>query len=172
MGSVSDFDVSDVTVTKAADGFVKGIAKWGLRKVATNVITEVLLAIPKSEYKRISAENDRQRAYGKFIKIMDAAAQQRRGACAPNELSDTCPIAVTIAQFHQQGRTTDGTAPLRMYTIIGDDGEVVNIQGFDLSQTIKITVMHNNGRMHSEDLSPQDAIKTLTWLAGLAPPPH
>jgi hypothetical protein len=171
MGCVNDFDVSDVTVTPAAEGFLKGAAKWGLRKVATNVIAQVLLAIPKMEYKRISAENDRQRAYGNFIKIMDAAAKQRRGACTPDELSDTCPMALTIAQYYQEGRTTDGTAPLRMYTIIGDDGEVINIQGFDLMQTIKITVMHKNGRVLSENLSPQDAMKTLKWLAGLAPSP-
>jgi len=171
MGGVSDFDLSDTPGWKVPDSFLKSAAKWGLRKVATNVIADVLLAIPKGEYRRIVAENNRQRAYGEFIKIMDAAAAQRRGACAPNELSDTCPMSFTIAQFQQQGRTSDGTAPLRMYTIIGDDGEVVSIQGFDLMQTIKITVMHKNGHVISENVSPQEAMKTLRWLAGLAPTP-
>jgi hypothetical protein len=171
MGNVNDFDVSDVTPYKAADGVLKGVAKWGLRKVATNVVAQVLLAIPKMEYRRISAENDRWRAYCNFIKIMDLAAKQRRAECAADELSDTCPMATTISQFYQPGRTTDGTAPLRMYTIIGDDGEVINIQGFDLTQLIRITVMHKNGRAMSENVSPEDALKVLRWLAGLAPAP-
>ena len=168
---VNDFDVSDVTVMKPVDGVLKGVAKWGLRKVATNVVAQVLLAIPKMEYKRISAENDRERAYGNFIKIMDAAAKQRRGECARDELSDTCPMASTIAHFYQPGRTTDGTAPLRIYTIIGDDGEVINIQGFDLTQLIRITVMQKNGRAQCENVNPEDAMKVLKWLAGLAPAP-
>ena len=166
---VNDFDVSDVTVTPAADGFLKGIAKWGLRKVATNVLTEALLAIPKMEYKRISAENDRQRAYGNFIKIMDDVAKLRRGECSTNQLSETCPIAFTDPQYYQPGRTSDGTAALRMYTIIGADGEVINIQGFDLTQTIKLTVMHRNNTSLSENMSPQDAMKAIRWLAGLMP---
>ena len=169
MGSVNDFDVSDVTPYKAADGVLKGVAKWGLRKVATNVVAQVLLAIPKMEYKRISAENDRYRAYFNFIKIMDLAAKQRRGECAPNELSDTCPMATTISQFWQSGgRNIDGTAPLRIYTIIGDDGEVINIQGFDLTMSIRVTVMHNNGRAQCKTIGPEDALKVLRWLAGLA----
>jgi hypothetical protein len=50
MGNVNDFDVSDVTPYKAADGVLKGVANGGLRKVATNVVAQVLLAIPKMEY--------------------------------------------------------------------------------------------------------------------------
>ena len=34
-------------------------------------------------------------------------------------------MAFTIAQFYQKGRTSDGTAALRGYTVIGDDGEVI-----------------------------------------------
>ena len=168
---VNDFDVSDVTVMKPVDGVLKGVAKWGLRKVATNVVAQVLLAIPKMEYKRISAENDRYRAYFNFIKIMNAAAKQRRGECAPNELSDTCPMATTIDQFYQSGgpRSTDGTGAWRLYTIIGDDGEVINIQGFDLTMSIRVTVMHKNGRAQCETIGPEDALKVLRWLAGLAP---
>jgi len=146
-----------------------GALKWLGGKLAVNVVTKVLLSIGEGEYRRIVAENDRQRAYGLFIGIMDAVAKQRVGASKPNELSETCPMATTISQFYQTGRTTDGTAPLRMYTVIGADGEVINVQGFDLSQMVKVTVMHKNGMILVEDVSPQDAIKMMRWLAGLRP---
>ena len=146
-----------------------GVLKWLGNKLAVNVVTKVMLSIGEGEYRRIVAENDRQRAYGIFIGIMDAVAKQRTGACKSSELSETCPTATTIQQFYQQGRTTDGTAPLRIYSVIGADGEVINVQGFDLSQVVKVTVMHKNGTSLVEDVSPQDAIKMMRWLAGLRP---
>jgi hypothetical protein len=172
-GSVSDFDLSDVpdatVATAARDAVVTGALKFLGRKLAVNVVTKVLLAIPEMEIRRILAENDLQRAYGNFIKVMDAVAKERRGECKSDELSDTCPMAFTIAQFYQKGRTSDGTAALRGYTVIGDDGEVIQVQGYDLMQTIVITVIHNNGRVLREKVSPQDAMKMLRWLAGLEP---
>jgi hypothetical protein len=171
MGAVNDFDLSDVadgTVSTAETG-ATGVLKWLGNKLAVNVVTKVMLSIGEGEYRRIVAENDRQRAYGLFIGIMDAVAKQRIGACKSDEISETCPTATTIQQYYQKGRTTDGTAPLRMYTVIGADGEVINVQGFDLSQTVRVTVMHKNGRHLVEDVSPQDAIKMMRWLAGLRP---
>jgi hypothetical protein len=172
-GDVNDFDLSDVadgTVSTASQGVTTatGALKWLGGKLATSVVTKVLLSISEREYRRIVTENDRQRAYGHFIAIMDAVAKERRGACKSNELSDTCPMATTIQQYYQTGRTTDGTAPLRIYTVIGDDGEVINVQGFDLSQRVMITVIHKNGRNLVETVSPQDALKAMRWLAGLS----
>jgi hypothetical protein len=171
MGDVNDFDLSDVadgTVSTAETG-ATGVLKWLGNKLAVNVVTKVMLSIGEGEYRRIVAENDRQRAYGLFIGIMDAVAKQRIGACKSDEISETCPMAFTIPQYYQKGRTTDGTAPLRIYTVIGADGEVINVQGFDLSQMVKVTVMHKNDRHLVENVSPQDAIKMMRWLAGLGP---
>jgi hypothetical protein len=145
------------------------VLKWLGNKLAVNVVTRVMLAIGEGEYRRIVAENDRQRAYGLFIGIMDAVAKQRTGACKFGETSETCPTAATIPQYYQKGRTTDGTAPLRIYTVIGADGEFINVQGFDLSQNVMVTVMHKNGTQLVETVSPQDAIKMMRWLAGLRP---
>jgi hypothetical protein len=50
-GSVSDFDLSDVpdgtVATAARDGVATGALKFLGRKLAVNVVTKVLLAIPE-----------------------------------------------------------------------------------------------------------------------------
>jgi len=172
-GSVKDFDLSDVpdsaVVTAAKDGV--GVLGFLGKKIAVNVVTKVLLAIPEKEYKRIVAENNLQRAYGNFLTIMDAIAKERRSTCRPSELSDICPMAFTIAQYYQPGRTTDGTAGMHLYTVIGDDGEVIQIQAYDLMQRINITVIHKNGKTLSEDVSPKDAMMLMRFLAGLSNKP-
>jgi hypothetical protein len=168
-GGVNDFDLSDVpdgTIVKA-ESFATGALKFFGKKVAVNVLTKVLLAIPEMEIKRIIAENDLRRAYEKFIHIMDAIAKERRGACKADELTESCPISATFSQFYQSGRTTDGTAAMRLYTMIGDDGEVIQIQGYDLMPRLNITVVHKNGRVINEDVSPRDALMLLRWLAGV-----
>ena len=168
MGDVK-FDFSGFSSFEQIGTESPSVLKWLGGKLAVNVVTKVMMAIGEGEYRRIIAENDRQRAYGVFIGIMDAVAKQRIGTCKSGELSETCPTAVTIAQYWQPGRTTDGSAALRIYTVIGADGQVINVQGFDLSQTVRVTVMHKNGTTLVEDVSPQDAIKMMRWLAGLRP---
>jgi hypothetical protein len=87
-GSVNDFDLSDVpdgtVATAASDGVVTGALKVLGRKLAVNVVTQVLLALPEREIRRISAENDLQRDYGNFIGIMDAVAKERRTDSRPS----------------------------------------------------------------------------------------
>jgi hypothetical protein len=189
-GGVKDFDVSDVPVSKApvssvpvpsvsaavkngmtAGEFATGALKFLGEKIAVNVVTQVLLSIPEKEFKRILAENELQRAYSEFFGIMAAVGKARRYECKSDELSTSCPMAMIIPQYFQSGRNSDGTAPLRMYTIIGDDGEVVNIQGFDLSQRIMITVRHVNGKSISENVSPKEAMLLMRYLAGLSKKP-
>jgi hypothetical protein len=168
MPGVQDFDLSDVTDWKTPDGLFTKFRKWFGKKAVEHALSYVFLDIvAEGEYRRIVAENDRQRAYGHFIKIMDDVAKQRQLTCGANDLSDACPMSSIISQYYQKGRTSDGTAPLRLYTVIGADGEVVNVQGFDLSQTVLITVTHKNGTNHAEYVSPVDAIKAMRWLAGL-----
>ena len=122
--------------------------------------------ITLGEYERIKKENKRASDYGIFIILMDAVVGKKLTTCKPDELSRDCPVAVVLQQFYQDGRTTDGTAPLRMYTIIGSDGQTINIQGFDLSQTIKVTVRHTDGKMDYEEVDPSDALKRIEREAG------
>lgn len=161
---VKDFDLSDVSQPSVPTGILKTLGG----KLASNIITKVLMAIPEREFRRIVAENELQRAYGRFFEIMAAIGQERRYDCKSDELSPSCPTVLIIPQFQQTGRTSDGTAPFRMYTIVGDDGEIVNIQGFDLTQRISIWVTHKNGHTVGEDVSPKDAMLLMRFLAGMS----
>jgi hypothetical protein len=136
--------------------------EWILRKIAI----ELGKAITLGEYERITNENKRARDYGAFINLMEEVAKKRLVACKPDELSQDCPMATVINQFYQDGRTTSGTAPLRIFTIIGSDDQIINIQGFDLSQTIKVTVHHTNGKMDLEQVDPSEAMKRIRREAG------
>jgi hypothetical protein len=136
--------------------------EWLLKKIAIGFAK----AVAGGEYERIKEENKRARDYGAFIHLMDEVSKQRLVACKPDELSEGCPMASVISHYHQEGNTSDGTAPLRMYTIIGSDGQIINVQGFDLKQTIKVTVRHTNGRMDLEQVDPTDAMKRIRREAG------
>src|SRR3981081_970395 len=77
MAAVNDFDLSDVadgTVSTAETG-ATGVLKWLVNKWVLNGVTKVIVSIGEGEYRRRVAENDRQRAYGLFIGIMDAVAK-------------------------------------------------------------------------------------------------
>jgi hypothetical protein len=137
--------------------------EWLLKKLALGL----LKAITVDEYKRIKAENKRADDYGDFIHLMEAVAKQRLVACRPDELSTECPTASVIDQYYQDGRTTSGTAPLRIFTVIGSDGQIINIQGFDLSQTVTVTVRHKNGKMDLEKVDPSEAMKRIRREAGI-----
>ena len=136
--------------------------EWLLKKLAI----EFVKAIGVGEYKRIKEENKRARDYGDFIHLMDDVAKKRLITCKSDELSGDCPMTTVISQFYQDGRTTSGTAPLRIFTVIGSDGQIINIQGFDLSQTIKVTVRHTNGKMDLETVDPVEAMKRIRREAG------
>jgi hypothetical protein len=99
---------------------------------------------------------------------MEGVAKKRLVECKRDELSSDCPMATVIDHYHQEGKTSDGTAPLRMFTIVGSDGQIINVQGFDLSHTIKITVRHTNGVMDLEQVDPTDAMKRIRREAGHA----
>jgi len=136
---------------------------WLLRAIAIGIGKAITLG----EYERIRDENKRASEYAIFILLMKEIAKKRLTTCKPDELSRDCPIAVVFDQFYQDGgRTTSGTAPLRIFTIIGSDGQIINIQGFDLSQKVKVTVRHTTGKMDSEDVDPSDALKRIEREAG------
>jgi hypothetical protein len=118
------------------------------------------------EYHRIVNENSRARSYGALILLLETIAKQRSVACKPEELSGSCPMSSVIDNFYQDGRTSNGTAPYRTFTIIGSDGQIMNIQCFDLSQTINVTVRHTNGKMDFEIIDPSEAIKRMGREAG------
>ena len=136
---------------------------WLLRAIAIGIGKAITLG----EYERIRDENKRASEYAIFILLMNEIVKKRLITCKPDELSRDCPIAVVFDQFYQDGgRTTSGTAPLRIFTIIGSDGQIINIQGFDLSQKVKVTVRHTDGKMDLEDVDPSDALKRIEREAG------
>jgi len=133
-----------------------------------NLGSYLLKTITVGEYKRIVKENDRARSYDALIRLLQAIAKQRLVACRPDELSRNCPLSFVIDHYYQDGRTSSGTAPLRSFTIMGSDGQIMNIQGFDLSQTVRISVRHANGKVDLEQIDPSEAIKRLGREAGYA----
>jgi hypothetical protein len=135
---------------------------WILRTLAIGLGKAITLG----EYRRIRNENQRQSEYGILMILMSEIAKKRLTTCKPDELSRDCPMAFVIQQYYQEGRTSSGTAPLRIFTIVGLDGEIINIQGFDLSQRVKITVKHTNGQMDYEEVDPSDALKRIEREAG------
>jgi hypothetical protein len=122
--------------------------------------------ITLKEYHRIVNENSRARSYNALMRLMETVAKQRRVTCKPEELSRSCPMSFVIDQYFQRGRNSDGTAALRIFTIIGSDGQIMNIQGLDLSQTINMTVRHTNGKIDFEQIDPSEAIIRMGREAG------
>src|SRR4051812_20732573 len=135
---------------------------WIVRTIAIGLAKAITLG----EYQRIKRENKLADDYVIFIKLMDAIAKKRFISCRPDELSEGCPQHFSIDQYYQDGKTTSGTAALRIYTIVGSDGQTINIQGFDLLQKIKVTVRHTNGKMDLEEVTPSDALKRIEREAG------
>jgi hypothetical protein len=52
---------------------------------------------------------------------------------------------------------------------MGLDGQIINIQGYDLTQTVKVTVLHTNGTSDMENVDPSDALKRIEREAGYRP---
>ena len=107
--------------------------------------------------------------YHILIAVLNEIASKRAVTCKVDETSRDCPISYVIPHYHQPGRTTDGTAPLRIFTIRGKDGQWINIQGFDLMQKVKVFVRHTDGTYHEETVDPSDALKRIEREAGYRP---
>src|SRR3954468_4738153 len=124
---------------------------WGafLRAIANGIGKSITLG----EYDRIKKENKLASDYQILIAVL-------------NKIS---PSATVIPDYYQRGRTSDGTAPLRIFTITGLDGQIINIQGFDLMQRVKVTVRHTNGTYDVETVDPSDALKRIEREAGYRP---
>jgi hypothetical protein len=140
----------------------EGSMWWVLRTIAIGVGKAITLG----EYERIRKENRRASTYRIFIILMSEVAKKRLVTCKADELSKDCPMAIVIEQYYQEGKTTNGTSPLRIFTIVGSDGQIINIQGFDLMQTVTVTVRHTDGKMDIEKVDPSDALKRIEREAG------
>jgi hypothetical protein len=152
---------------------------WILRTIAIGIGK----AITIDEYRKIRNENKVANEYSIFITLLQAIAKKRLITCKFDELSKDCPVAVVFDQFYQEGRTTpgtapygifdrttlSGTAPLRIFTIVGLDGQIINLQCFDLSQKVKVTVQHTNGKIDFEEIDPSEALKRIEMEAGYRP---
>lgn len=136
--------------------------EWILKKLAFGLIK----AITVDQYKTIKAENKLKRDYDAFIAVLQNVAKQRLVTCRVDEITRECPSASLIEHYYQDGKTSSGTAPLRIFTIIGSDGQIINIQGFDLTETVLITVRHTDGKMDYEKIDPVEAMKRLKREAG------
>ena len=119
-----------------------------------------------TEYRRIVEENRLDKAYGALMALLETIAKQRSVDCRPDEFSRACPQSFVIGNYYQDGRTSSGTAPLRSFTIAGSDGQIMNIQGFDLTSTVTFFVRHGDGSSQFEKIDPSEAIKRLGWEAG------
>lgn len=135
---------------------------WILRTLAIGIGKAITLG----EYDRIKNENRRQSDYGILVILLNDVAGRRLVRCAPNELSRGCPFATVYEQYSQEGRTSSGTAPLRVYVIMGSDGQIINIQCFDLMQTVHVWVTHTDGASDHEEVDPKEALKRLEREAG------
>ena len=136
-----------------------------LRKIAIGLGKVITLG----EYERIKEENEHTSDYSTFMRIMEAVANSRLITCRPGDLSRDCPIMNVQQQFYQEGKTSSGTAPLRIFSFIGSDGETVNVVGYDLMEIIKITVTHRNGDVSIEEPDPKDAIKQMLLVIDYHP---
>jgi hypothetical protein len=125
---------------------------WILRTIAVGAGKALTLG----EYNRIKKENKLKSDYHILIAVLNEIARRKGDSHV-------------IPHYHQPGRTTDGTAPLRIFTITGKDGQIINIQGFDLMQTVKIFVRHTNGTYDVETVDPSDALKRIEREAGSPP---
>jgi hypothetical protein len=126
-------------------------------------------AITLGEYARIKNENRRQGDYGILIGMLSNLVSKRSPGCGANEVSKDCPIGTVVNDFFQKGRTSDGTAPLRLFTFVGSDGQIINVQGYDLMQTVKVTVRRTDGTMNFEEVDPNDAMKWIRREARITP---
>jgi hypothetical protein len=126
-------------------------------------------AITLGEYERIKEENEHTSDYSTFMRIMEAVANSRLITCRPSDLSRDCPIMNVQQQFYQEGKPSSGTAPLRMFSFIGSDGETINVMGYDLMEIIKITVIHRNGDVSFEVPDPKDAIQQMLLVIDYHP---
>ena len=113
-------------------------------------------ALTLGEYNKIKKENKLKGDYHILIAVLDEITRRQGDSHV-------------IPHYHQPGRTTDGTAPLRIFTITGKDGQIINIQGFDLMQKVKVFVRHTNGTYDEETVDPSDALKRIEREAGYRP---
>lgn len=131
-------------------------------------------------YDEIKESNKKTDDYGKFVDVMEKATK-RNESCKPDELSRGCGMSYTMEHYYQEGMTThgpfgnenkgmSGTSPLRIYTVVGSDGQIINAQGFDLSKTVKYTVTHKDGTQDTEDLDAAEASKRIQREAGYPDP--
>jgi hypothetical protein len=125
---------------------------WFIRAIAVGAGKALTLG----EYNRIKKENKLKSDYHILIAVL-------------NEIASRKGDSHVIPHYHQPGRTTDGTAPLRIFTIKGKDGQWINIQGFDLMQKVKVFVRHTDGTYHEETVDPSDALKRIEREAGYRP---
>jgi len=142
--------------------------EWLLKKLGLELAKEITFG----EYKRIKEENRKSSEYREFIRLLEKIAETRSGECKRYEFSKECPQTAVIWDYTQEGKTSRGTAPLRIFTIMGSDGQIINIQGFDLSETVKYTVRHTNGKMDLEELDAAEAMKRIRREAGYSPAAH
>src|SRR3954467_12174561 len=98
---------------------------WGV--ILRTIAVGVGKAITLGEYNRIKNENKLASDYHIFIAVLNAIKNKD---------------SVVLPDYYQPGRTSDGTAPLSIFTIRELYCQIINIQGFDLMQTVKITVRH------------------------------
>ena len=125
---------------------------WFLRTIAVGAGK----ALTIGEYNRIKKENKLKSDYHILIAVL-------------NEIAKRQGDSHVIPHYRQPGRTTDGTAPLRIFTITGKDGQIINIQGFDLMQKVKVFVRHTDGTYDVETVDPSDALKRIEREAGYRP---
>jgi hypothetical protein len=127
---------------------------WGL--ILRTIAVGAGKALTLGEYNKIKKENKLRGDYHILVAVLDEITRRKGDSHV-------------IPHYHQPGRTTDGTAPLRIFTIKGKDGQFINFQCFDLMQKVKVFVRHTDGTYDEETVDPSDALKRIEREAGYRP---
>ena len=114
-----------------------------LRKMGFAIFDHIL----SPEYSRLMGEDEVDIDYQDFAELMNNVAKERSIRCKLDKRSSDCVMAVVVNQMHDPA----GGANIRhSFTIIGADGRIINVNGCDNSQKIKILVQNPNGRAYCE----------------------
>ena len=138
--------------------------EWFLEKLGHEIASHVAKHVAKSAYEQAQSENERAADYAEFFTLMDEIAKKRTVECKPGELSQNCPFATVIPQMYNPD--AGGTDEYRAYTIVGSDGQIINVQGYLLAGQITFTVRHTNGKIDYEKVDPSEAMKRIGREAG------
>lgn len=101
-------------------------------------------------------EKTRQNSYDTITSMMDHLTKDHSIICRAIEGGRECHMATVTSQFYDLSSSRADKS--RMYMIIGTDGVVIQVLGYDFTQEIKIFVRHPGGTTSYESYDPSLAL--------------